>query len=479
MSSQTLAYMSITQLSSLMQNLEVSPLEVVQTFLTRIEKYDSKINSFISIFAQESLNEAKRIEKLFLNKEIVSPMQGIPVALKDIIYTKDQLTTSGSRLFKDFYPSYDATVTTKLKNANAIILGKTALLEFAMGGTMSNEYFGSTYNPWNLKHFPGGSSSGSGASVAAGLVTCALGTDTGGSVRGPSHNCGIVGLKPTFGRVSRYGVVPLSWSLDHVGPMTRTVTDCILMLESIQGFDKKDPYSISMDSINIDINSSFNLQGKTIGVFTAFTQDILSKDVETNMKKMLEIFKSLGVNIIEFGLEELSKSDAQQGPILYDIIVGPESAAYHYSNMQTNLDEYGTHPRRRLEAGLHVLGHQYVNAQRQKRLLTEKFKMFFNKCDVIISPANFMAAPVLDDLIPAEDPVRNAIRRSFTSIFNLTGLPSLVVPIGFDSLGLPMGCQIVSNHYQENTIFEFALEYEKVADWNKHYLNVEENLSSS
>ena len=479
MSYKNLAYMDIQQLSNLMKTLEVSPVEIVETFLERIKKYDSQINSFISVFAQESIIEAKRIEKLFLNKEIVSPLQGIPIGLKDIIYTKNQLTTGGSQLLKDFVPEYDATVTAKLKESNAIILGKTALLEFAMGGTMSNEYFGSTYNPWNLAHFPGGSSSGSGASVAAGLVTCALGTDTGGSVRGPSHNCGIVGLKPTFGRVSRHGVVPLSWSLDHVGPMTRTVKDCILLMNAIEGFDDTDPYSVPMDPINIDINANYDLKGKTIGFFTAFTQDILSKDVEINIQKMLDSFKSLGVNIIEFGLDQLSKFEAQQGPILYDIIVGPESAAYHYSDMKENIDLYGTHPRRRLEAGLHVLGHQYVNAQRQKRVLTDKIKSFFDKCDVIISPANFIAAPVLDDSSPAEDPIRNAIRRSFTSIFNLTGLPSLIVPIGFDSAGLPMGCQIVSNHYQENTIFQFALEYEKISDWNDNYSKVDEYLSTT
>ena len=479
MSFKNLAYMDIQQLSSLMMNLEISPVEIVQTFLDRIEKYDSKINSFISVFSQESLKEAERIEKLFLNKEIVSPLQGIPIGLKDIIYTKDQLTTSGSQLLKDFIPDYDATVTTKLKESNAIVLGKTALLEFAMGGTMSNEYFGSTYNPWNLKHFPGGSSSGSGASVAAGLVTCALGTDTGGSVRGPAHNSGIVGLKPTFGRVSRHGVVPLSWSLDHVGPMTRTVKDCILLLNAIEGYDITDPYSVSMDPINIDVDGNFDLHGKTIGIFTAFTEDILSKDVEINIQKTLDLFKSLGVNIIEIGLDEFSKFEAQQGPILYDIIVGPESAAYHYSNMKENIDLYGTHPRRRLEAGLHVLGHQYVNAQRQKRIFTEKIKTFFNKCDVIISPANFMAAPELDDSSPAEDPIRNAIRRSFTSIFNITGLPSLIVPIGFDSLGLPMGCQIVGNHYDENTIFKFALEFEKISDWNEHYSKIDDYLSST
>ena len=479
MTNNNFAYMDIQQLSNLMKNLEVSPVEVVQTFLDRIDKYDSKINSFISVFSQESIKEAKRIEKLFLNKEIVSPLQGIPVGLKDLIYTKNQLTTAGSKVLKNYIAEYDATVTSKLKETNAIILGKTALLEFAMGGTMTNEYFGSTYNPWNLEHFPGGSSSGSGAAVAAGLVTCALGTDTGGSVRGPAHNSGIVGLKPTFGRVSRYGVIPLSWSLDHVGPMTRTVKDCILLLNAIEGYDDTDPYSVSMDPINIDINGNFDLHGKTIGIFTAFTEDILSKDVEINIQRVLDSFKSLGVNIIEIGLDQLSKSEAQQGPILYDIIVGPESAAYHYTNMEENIDSYGNHPRRRLEAGLHVMGHQYVNAQRQKRLFTEKIKSFFNQCDVIIAPANFMAAPKLDDSNPSEDPIRNALRRSFTSIFNITGLPSLIVPIGFDSLGLPMGCQIVGNHYDENTIFKFALEFEKISNWNQYYSTVDEYLSAT
>ena len=233
MKTQELCYLSFAEAAWLLRARELSPVELVRAHLERIGAVDGKLNAFITVTAERALEEAAQAEGALASGQATGPLQGIPVATKDLMYTRGVLTTAGSQVLADFVPDYEATVTERLRAAGAVLLGKLNLLEFAMGGTTHNVHFGDTHNPWDLDRFPGGSSSGSGAAVAAGLCMGALGTDTGGSIRGPAAMCGIVGLKPTYGRVSRYGVIPLSWSQDHCGPMTRTVEDTALILQAI------------------------------------------------------------------------------------------------------------------------------------------------------------------------------------------------------------------------------------------------------
>ena len=324
MQSQELCYLTIAEAAQRLQAREISPVELTQAHLDRIQALDGRLNAYITVTAERALEEASRAERTFAFGHVVGLLQGIPVATKDLMYTRGILTSAGSKVLCDFVPDYDATVMERLRDAGAVLLGKLNLMEFAMGGSFHNVHYGDIHNPWDLDRFPGGSSSGAGAATAAGLCMGALGTDTGGSIRSPANNCGIVGLKPTYGLVSRHGVIPLSWSLDHVGPMTRTVEDCALMLQVVAGHDPHDPTSSRAPVPDYSAHLKKGIRGLRIGVLQSPFFDDLSEEVALAVELALTVFTELGATLKEVALERVTKARA-----VYDSVVYSEATAYH------------------------------------------------------------------------------------------------------------------------------------------------------
>ncbi|MBI4197898.1 MAG: Asp-tRNA(Asn)/Glu-tRNA(Gln) amidotransferase subunit GatA, partial [Chloroflexi bacterium] len=410
--------------------------------------------------------QARAAERAFARSSVASPLQGIPLAVKDLVYTRGIRTTAGSRILEDFVPDYDATVMEKLESAGAVLLGKLNLLEFAMGGTMTNVRFGATRNPWNTAHFPGGSSSGSGASVAAGLAMGAIGTDTGGSIRGPAHNCGILGLKPTYGRVSRHGVVPLSWSLDHVGPMTRTAEDCALMLQAIAGQDPRELASSAAPVDDYTAPLKDGVRGLRLGVLRKDAFRDLSTDVAAAIESALGLFGELGARS-----HEVSLAHDLDARTLYTAIAYPEATAYHLEWMKTRIQEYGPNCRNRLEQGLGLLAVQYVQAQRVRKVLYQDYMALFEGADLLVAPTAPTTAPRLDQGPGGEVPGRPAAL-SVTNPANLTGLPALALPIGFGSDGLPLSLQLIARPFDEAAILRAAHAYQQAAGWHTRRPNL-------
>ena len=462
---QDLYYLSIAEAAQLMRDRQVSSVELTQAYLDRIHALDGVLNSYITVLRERAVEQAQVADQHFASGRVLSPLQGIPIAVKDILYTKGILTTAGSGVLDNFKPDYDATVVEKMEKGGAVLLGKLNLMEFAMGGSMDNVRFGPIHNPWNLDHYPGGSSSGSGAAVAGGLAMGAIGTDTGGSIRGPAHNCGIVGLKPTYGRVSRYGVVPLSWSLDHVGPMTRTVEDCALMLQVIAGHD---PMEIASSKVPVDDYTVLlreDVKGLRIGVMDSDVPD-LNEEVNQALQVALRTFTEMGASLHDVSLDH--EIDARA---LYTAIVYPEATAYHLQWMQTRIDDYGPNCRNRLEQGVGYLATQYIQSQQARRVLYDDYMRLFESVDVIISPSAANPAPRMDDEQPSDVSGRTT-PRGFTNSHNLTGLPALVLPTGFSKAGLPLSLQIIGRPFEEATVLRMAHNYEQAAGWHLQHPNL-------
>ena len=458
--SQDLCYLTIAEAAGLLRQRKLSSMELTQAHLERLEALDGRLNAYITVLADRALTQARRADAAFATGQAASPLQGIPVAVKDLLYTKGVRTTAGSKILGDFVPDYDATVVERLEAAGAVLLGKLNLLEFAMGGTMTNVHYGTTRNPWNTDHFPGGSSSGSGAAVAAGLAMGAVGTDTGGSIPGPAHNCGIVGLKPTYGRVSRYGVAPLSWSLDHVGPMTRTAEDCALMLGAMAGHDPRDPASSPAPVSDYTAHLGDGVRGLRVGVLRKDTFQELSHDVSDGIEGALGALRELGALVQDVALAR--QMDART---LYTAIVYPEAAAFHLEWLKTRPGDYGPNCRSRLEQGLGILAVQYVQAQRARRVLLQDYLDLLEQVDVLVSPTALTTSPRLDEG-GGDVPGRTAAL-SFTNPSNLTGLPALVVPTGFGRDGLPVSMQLIARPFKEATLFRAAHAYQQAAGWHK------------
>lgn len=460
MSTTDLQYLTIAEAASKMRSRDLSPVELAQAHLDRIAALDSTLNSYITVLDERALEQARTAEAAFASGTVAGPLQGVPVAVKDLAYTRGIRTTGGSKILADFIPDYDATVIEKLEGAGAVLLGKLNLLEFAMGGTMENVHYGATRNPWNTGHFPGGSSSGSGASVAGGLAMGALGTDTGGSVRGPAHHCGIAGLKPTYGRVSRYGVVPLSWSLDHVGPMTRTVEDCAIMLQAIAGHDPRELASSRAPVDDYTTHLKDGVRGFRIGVMRHDFFHDLNDHVSSGIEAALDVFSELGAALQDVALER-----PMDGRALYTAIVYPEAMAYHLEWMRTRIEDYGPNCRSRLEQGAGYMATQYVEAQQARRMMLDDYMRLLRDVNVLALPSSGSPAPRFDEGTGADVPGRT-VARQFTNPMNLTGLPALVLPVGFADNGLPVTMQLVGRPFDEATVLRAAWAYEQAAGWH-------------
>jgi aspartyl-tRNA(Asn)/glutamyl-tRNA(Gln) amidotransferase subunit A len=454
-------YSTIGEIAAKLRRKEVSPVEITDTLLARIETLDRKLNSFITVTADLARQQARQAAQELQSGNDRGPLHGIPIAVKDLYFTKGIRTTCHSAVLQDWLPAYDATAVVKLREAGAILLGKLGMHEFAFGGPSMDAPFPAVKNPWNTDHIPGGSSSGSGAALAAGFCFGALGSDTGGSIRTPSSHCGVVGIKPSYGRVSRYGVVPLSWTLDHAGPMARTVEDCAIVLQAIAGFDPRDPASANLPVPNFQANLKDGIKGLRVGVPRAgWFDEHLGIDAQTEavFDQALDVLKSLGAMVIDIDGKPFSLARKANQTILIC-----EGYAYHEKTFQESPMKFGSSVRRRMLEGAFLSAADYLAAQRARAVLSEQIRANFSKVDVFAAPG--AARP--PEAFATMDPDEQNLRPSFTNPFNLTGLPAISVPAGFTAGNLPAGLQIVAPTFEEATCFRVAYAYEQATEWRR------------
>lgn len=458
--------LSVGRASKLIARKEISPVELVDACLARAEAVNPTINAFIDIYHDQARAVARAAETMIQAGHWLGPLHGIPLGLKDIIGLKGQITTAGSKVMADWVPSQDATVAERLRRHGAIFLGKTNMHEFAWGGTSDNPHYGPVRNPWNPDRFPAGSSGGSGAAVAARACTAALGTDTGGSVRLPSAINGIVGLRPTIGRVSNFGVVPLAWSMDTVGPMARTVEDCALLFNAMAGHDPKDGGSLlePVPDYTADLNKE--VRGLRIGVVPGYFFHHLQPPVRDAVKAALSTFEGLGAHVFEVDIENI------HGNISAQLTVeSTEPSAYHQKWLRERPQDYGADVRTQLEMGELLLATHYIQAQRYRTLLRREFMEAFKSVDVFICPTLPFTATRVGEMKVViengeEEDMLSAIMQ-FTGVPSLTGLPSLNVPCGYDHEGLPVGMQIIGRPFDEATLFRMGAAFQTATDFHE------------
>jgi aspartyl-tRNA(Asn)/glutamyl-tRNA(Gln) amidotransferase subunit A len=456
-----LAYLSITEASRGLRRKQFSPLELAQACLKRIESIDSKLHSFITVTADLALEQARNAEHELLAGADKGPLHGIPLALKDLYATQKIRTTCHSAVLQDWVPDHDATAASKLGEAGIVLLGKLAMHEFAFGGPSVDALFPAVRNPWDTAHIPGGSSSGSGAALAAGLCLGSLGSDTGGSIRTPSAHCAVVGMKPTYGRVSRYGVVPLSWSLDHAGPMARNVEDCAILLQAIAGDDPKDPASADVPVPDFRAELKNGIKGLRVGVPRAnWFDENKGTDPETEVifNTALKTLEGLGAIVVDIDGRPFSMARKANQTILV-----AEGYAYHEKRLREAPDKFGSSVRTRLLEGAFLSAADYITALRTRTVLNEQICANFSRVDVFGTPT----APRPPDAFETLDPNEQNLRPNFTNPFNLTGLPAISLPCGFAKNALPVGLQIIAPAFQENTAFRVAYAYEQATEWHE------------
>ncbi|HEY2647438.1 MAG TPA: amidase [Candidatus Acidoferrales bacterium] len=470
---ESLAFATIEELAALLAKRKVSPVELTDAFLRRIERQNPALNAFLTVTADEALASARLAEKQLLRRSgsrlSNSPLLGIPIALKDNLCTRGIRTTGGSKILHDFIPLDDSTVARKLARSGAVALGKTNLNEFAYGITGSNAHYGPVHNPWALDRISGGSSSGSAAAIAAGLCAGSVGTDTGGSIRVPSALCGTVGLKPTFGRVSVYGVVPLSPSLDHVGPMARSVADLAILLGVIAGRDALDPSSSSKSVEDFRGALRKPIRKFRLGRPRELYWERLDPEVRRAAEDAVRDLEKLGAVVSEVSLPSLKESLTAATDISAAEIFHVHNAVGYFPSRAS---EYGESVRQRIAAGESVPAHRYLAGfDVRKRLLTE-FDAAFQTVDAIVAPTLPVAAPPIGAEFMQIDGEEFGVRPAIVGHSrpaNFTGLPAISVPCGFTREGLPIGLQLIGRAFDETTLLRIAHSYERANDWSARH----------
>ena len=450
---------TLDELARDLRERRVSPVEVVETALGSIEK--DTTNAFITVVGERALAAAERAEREISTGEYRGPLHGVPVALKDLVFTEGVRTTMGSAFFAEHVPDYGATVAAKLEEAGAILVGKTNTHEFAYGPTGDRSFFGAVRNPHDPERITGGSSSGSAAAVATELCYAAIGSDTGGSIRIPAALCGVVGMKPSFGRVSKYGVFPLAWTLDHVGPMTRTVRDNALVLNAVAGFDPLDPHSADHASEDFTRGLEEGVGGGVIGVPQNFYFEHLDSEVEKRTREAMDIYRSLGVEIRPVEIPNMWETLKAQR-----VILAAEAFAVHEERLDTAPERFGEEARQRLLDGERPKAHRYASARRRGLLATREFDRALAEVDVLLTPTVPISATLLDErdvnIGGYEERVPSALTR-LTGPTDLTGHPSLSVPCGTTAAGLPVGLQLIGRRFDEATVYRYGHAYEMAA----------------
>ena len=454
-----LCHLSIGQAGDLIRRHELSPVELTRAFLDRIDAVDGKLHAYITVLADEALEEARTAEAEILKGEYRGALHGIPLAHKDLYDTAGVRTTAGSRVDENRVPTEDSTVIARYRAAGSVLLGKLGMHEYALGGPDFSTPFEPPRNPWNLDHIPGGSSSGSGVAVAAGLCMGALGSCTGGSIRGPAFLCGTVGLKATYGRVSRAGVVTLSWSQDHCGPLTWTVEDSAHMLQAIAGHDPKDPTSSRAPVPDYSLSLQEDVRGLIVGVprHHFFSSDpAVSQEVVSIVEKVLVELEGLGAKLVEV---EIPSLEYERG--VNTVIMLSEAFAFHEKNLQTRAHDFGEMVRARFRLGGLLNASDYLQAQRIRKVIKRETAEVMKRVDVLVTPTMTQPAPPFKGY----DPSFTMKGPSFTAPFNITGLPAMSVPAGFTATGLPVGMQVVGKPFDEPTVLRVGHTYERHARW--------------
>ena len=455
----SLPFPTLLAASQAIQAKQISPLELTQICLQRVEAIDPQLKAFITITAESALDEARHATEEIARGEYRGVLHGIPLAIKDLFDVRGVATTAGSLLLKDNIPQDDAFVIKQLREAGAIFLGKLNMHEWALGVTGVNPHFGTARNPWNIDYITGGSSSGSGAALAAGLCYGSLGTDTGGSIRIPSSLCGVVGLKPTYGRVSVRGVIPLSWSLDHVGPMARSVFDTEILYEAIKAYDGDDSFSAQLIKAK-----PFSQEGPRqfrVGVPDDYFFSDLHPETEAAYRAAIKTLGELGFELRDAALPGFEASEKASSKILLS-----EAAAYHLEHMEQHADQIGEDVLTRFKWGLDVTGVEYAFAHRTQVAWRHKMAQLFESIDALVLPATPFPATRIDESDPVALSKGNLTR--FTRMFNLTGNPAIVLPCGRTNDGLPIGLQIVGPYDSEYRILQLARFYEE-ARWSTDF----------
>jgi aspartyl-tRNA(Asn)/glutamyl-tRNA(Gln) amidotransferase subunit A len=462
MPEQPLHYCTIAEAAAQLRSGAVTSMQLTQACLKRIRDLDGRINSFITVTEDVALAQARQADEAFRAGRDAGPLQGIPIALKDLYDTQGIRTTAHSRVLEERVPEVDATVVTLLRQAGTVLLGKLAMHEFAFGTPGFDTPFPPARNPWNPEHVTGGSSSGSGAALAAGLCYGALGSDTGGSIRSPAALCGIAGIKPTYGRVSRAGVLPLSWSLDHAGPMARSVGDCALLLQAIAGHDARDPASADVPVPAFTASLGRGVEGRTIGVPRDWLDEGVGTDAEVvaAFDVALDVLRSLGAEVVT--VDAAPFIDARHANTL---ILIAEAYAYHEETLRTRHRDLSKGMRTRVLEAAFMNSADYVQAQRARSVLAARIGSLLREVDFIASPS----APQPAEPFDKQDPEARYKMPSFTSPFNLSGLPAISVPCGFSAAGLPIGLQLAGRPFEEPAVLSAAHAFEAATDWHQRH----------
>lgn len=475
---------SIRELHQQLTQKKRSAVEIVQESLDRIQKLEPKLHSFLTVTAEQALEQARRVDAQIAAGEKIGLLAGIPIGIKDNLCTRGIPTTCASRILENFVPPYESTVTQKLAEAGAVMVGKTNLDEFAMGGSTETSAYHLTANPWDLDRVPGGSSGGSAAAVAGGECLVALGSDTGGSIRQPASFCGIVGLKPTYGLVSRYGLVAFASSLDQIGPFARSVEDTAILLGAIAGHDPKDSTSLKVEIPDYTRYLTPDLKGKKVGVIQETFGEGLDPEVERAVRAAIAQLKDLGADI-----KEISCPRFRYGIAAYYIIAPSEASANlaRYDGVKygrrveeadnlidmytrTRAQGFGPEVKRRIMIGTYALSAgyydaYYLKAQKVRTLIKQDFEAAFNNVDVLVSPTAPTTAFKSGD--KSADPLSMYLVDLMTIPVNLAGLPAMSVPCGFDSQGMPVGLQIIGNVLREDQVLQVGYAYEQATEWHR------------
>ncbi len=457
--------LSIKELSTHIRSREVSSLEVVKAVLERIEAVNPKINAYIIVLGEKSVAAAEKADQEIATGKYRGPLHGVPIAVKDIMAAQGEVTSAGSKILAGNVTEYDATAVQRLRQAGAILIGKNNLHEFAYGPTSEESHFGPCRNPWNTEMVTGGSSGGSAAAVAASTCYASLGTDTGGSGRIPSGFCGTVGLKPTYGRVSRYGVIPVSWSLDHVSPIARTVEDAAIILEAIAGEDPKDPTSAKHPVPHYQGELSSSVEQVKAGLLTKYFEECVDREVRRIVEAAVDVLRGLGVKV-----EELSIPNIENSAAVTNMMLACEATSYHEKWLNSRREDYQPSVGTRLEVGYLYTAIHYLKALRLREWFRREFNHALKKVDVILSPTTPIAPfkigqETIDVGGKLADP--RPYIANFVRIYNLTGFPAITVPCGFTSAGLPVGLQISGRPFDEETVLRVAYAYEQSQEWKE------------
>jgi len=468
----SLAFATIEELSGLLAKRKVSPVELTEQFLRRIERYNPQLNAYLTVTAEHALAAARLAEKKLTRRRSAGrsrPLLGIPIALKDNIWTRGIRTTAGSKVLRDFVPPEDATVVRKLARAGAILLGKTNLHEFAYGITTNNAHYGPAHNPWRLDRIPGGSSGGSAVAIAAGLSVASVGTDTGGSIRIPAAMCGIVGLKPTFGRVSVFGAIPLAPSFDHVGPLARSVADAAILLGLLAGRDPLDPASSARPVEDFSAIFRKPLRKFRLGRPREYFWEKLDDEVRRSTEAAVREMEKHGATVREISLPHLGESaDAATNISLAEACYCHEAAGY----FPAHAEEYSEEVRQRIDAGGKVLATQYLAGLDVQRRVHAEFDAALQEVDAIVAPTVPVPAPPIGAEYVEVDGKQIAVRAALVGMnrpANFTGHPAISLPCGFTRDALPVGLQLIGRSFDESTLLRIAFAYERAHDWRSRH----------